>query len=79
MNFDPTSVIPNYPTAELEKILDLEKWAEVPMQGGSPVPPAPPAKSSGGGGGLAVIAGVAGLAVVVGIAVAMSRSKKGKR
>ena len=44
----------------------------------SPVqPPAPPAKSSGGSG--LAIAGIAGLAVIVGVAVVMSKSKKGKR
>ncbi len=76
MNFDPTTVIPDYPSAATEKALDLEKWS-----GASVKPPAMPGvgisvPSVGGGGGLAIVAGLAGVAVLVGIAVAMSKGKK---
>lgn len=84
MNLDPTTVIPDYPSAEVEKALDLEKYTGAPVKQGAAVPPVPPpatppAKSSGGGGGLAIVAGIAGLAVIVGVAVVMSKSKRGKR
>ncbi len=76
MNFDPTTVIPDYPSAATEKALDLEKWS-----GASVKPPTMPGvgisvPSVGGGGGLAIVAGLAGVAVLVGIAVAMSKGKK---
>lgn len=81
MNFDPTTVIPDYPSAATEKALDLEKWS-----GASVKPPtmpgvgiSVPSVGGGGGGGLAIVAGIAGLAVIVGVAVVMSKSKKGKR
>lgn len=76
MNFDPTTVVPDYPSAATEKALDLEKWS-----GASVKPPTMPGvgisvPSVGGGGGLAIVAGLAGVAVLVGIAVAMSKGKK---
>lgn len=84
MNLDPTTVIPDYPSAEAEKALDLEKYTGAPVKQGAAVPPAMPGvgisvPSVGGGGGLAIVAGIAGLAVIVGVAVVMSKSKKGKR
>jgi hypothetical protein len=45
MNFDPTSVVPDYPSAEAEKALDLEKYDSAPVK-----PTPGPAPSSGGGG-----------------------------
>jgi hypothetical protein len=71
MNFDPTTVVPDYPSAEAEKTLDLEKWDVVPMK----PPPMPAAASSGGG--LAIAAGFVGLAVLVTVVVAAKR--RGKR
>lgn len=86
MNLDPTTVIPDYPSAEAEKALDLEKYTGAPVKQGAAVPPAMPgigisvpSVGGGGGGGLAIVAGIAGLAVIVGVAVVMSKSKKGKR
>lgn len=79
MNFDPTTVVPDYPSAEAEKALDLEKYTGAPVKQGAVTPPTPPAPSSGGGGGgLAIVAGLAGIAVLVGVAVVMSK-RKGKR
>lgn len=81
MNFDPTTVVPDYPSAEAEKALDLEKYTGAPMKQSAAVPPTMPGggisvPSVGGGGGLAIVAGLAGVAVLVGIAVAMSKGKK---
>lgn len=66
MNFDPTTVVPDYPSAEAEKTLDLEKWDVVPMK--------PAAASSGGG--LAIAAGFVGLAVLVTVVAAKRRGKR---
>lgn len=71
MNFDPTSVVPDYPSAEAEKALNLEKYDVAPTK---PTPPAP----SGGSGGVVIVAGIAGLAVIAGVAVVLSK-KRGKR
>lgn len=80
MNFDPTTVVPDYPSAEAEKALDLEKYTGAPIKQGAAVPPMPgvgiSVPSVGGGGGLAIVAGLAGVAVLVGIVVAMSKGKK---
>lgn len=81
MNFDPTTVVPDYPSAEAEKALDLEKYTGAPIKQGAAVPPAMPGvgisvPSVGGGGGLAIVAGLAGVAVLVSIVVAMSKGKK---
>lgn len=76
MNFDPTTVVPDYPSAEAEKTLDLEKWDVVPMKPPPmPLPGQPAAASSGGG--LAIAAGFVGLAVLVTVVVAAKR--RGKR
>lgn len=78
MNFDPTTVVPDYPSAAAEKALDLEKYTGAPVKQEAVAPPTPPpAPSSGGGGGLAIVAGLAGIAVIVGVAVVSK--KKGKR
>ena len=78
MNFDPTTVVPDYPSAAAEKALDLEKYTGAPVKQEAVAPTPPPAPSSGGGsGGLAIVAGLAGIAVIVGVAVVSK--KKGKR
>ena len=78
MNFDPTTVVPDYPSAEAEKTLDLEKWDVVPMKPlPPPMPPGQPTADSGGSG-LAIAAGVVGLAVLV-TAVVVAKKKRGKR
>ena len=69
MNFDPTTVVPDYPSAEAEKTLDLEKWDVVPMK--------PPPMPLPGQPGLAIAAGFVGLAVHVTVVVAAKR--RGKR
>ncbi len=74
MNFDPTSVVPDYPSAEAEKALNLEKYDAAPVK----ETPGPAPSSGGGGGGMVIIAGLAGLAVIAGVAVVLSK-KKGKR
>jgi len=74
MNFDPTSVVPDYPSAEAEKALDLEKWNVAPAKQGAVAPPS----GGGGGGGMAIVIGLAAVAVIAGAAVVLSR-KKGKR
>lgn len=77
MNFDPTTVVPDYPSAEAEKALDLEKWNVAPTKQGAVVPP--PGKG-GGGGGMAILVGLAGLAVLAGLVAAGAvRLPKGKR
>jgi hypothetical protein len=77
MNFDPTSVVPDYPSAEAEKALDLEKWNVAPAKQGPVAPPA----SGGSGGGMAIVIGLAAVAIA-GTAVVLSvraSRKKGKR
>lgn len=69
MNFDPTSVVPDYPSAEAEKALDLEKYDSAPVK------PTPGPAPSSGGGGMVIVAGIAGLAVIVGVAVVLSRKE----
>lgn len=73
MNLDPTTVVPDYPSAEAEKALDLEKWNVAPTKQGSVVPPAP--GKGGGGGGTAIFVGLAGLAVLAGVVI-MSKGRK---
>ena len=73
MNFDPTSIIPDYPSAALEKILDLGEWNSAPTV---PDPAAPP-PSQPATGGLMMAAGIAGLAVLVTVVVVAK--KRGKR
>lgn len=73
MNFDPTSIIPDYPSAALEKILDLGEWNSAPTV---PDPASQPA-TGGGSGGLMMAAGIAGLAVLVTVVVVAK--KRGKR
>lgn len=73
MNFDPTTVVPDYPSAEAEKALDLEKWTVAPTKQGAVMRPTP--GKGGGGGGMAILVGLAGLAVLAGVVV-MSKGRK---
>ena len=77
MNFDPTSIIPDYPSAALEKILDLGDWNSAPTVPGPAAPPPSQPATGGGSGGLMMAAGIAGLAVLVTVVVVAK--KRGKR